>query len=191
MGGQVAVVAWIPLLVVDAVQNAGHGAAALAQAVLQPHAVLIRADLARMRRADRGDGVGIQDAVAQGVDPPGGEVRLVQEAAPARQPEIGNPGRREDALIADVMDRQHRAGRREQRLVLPGRPEEQRRKGGVPVVAVQNLRRPPRALAGGERRAREGEEAQVLVGIAGVQGGARIQRGAVDQIRRRAAPSAE
>ena len=179
----------IPLVVVDAVQNARHGAApgAGAQAVLQPHAVLIGADLACMGRADRGDGVGVQDAVAQGVDPPGGEIVLVQQVAPARQPEIGNPGRREDALIADVVDRQHRAGRGEQRLVLPHRLEEQRRKGGVPVVAMQNLRRPGEALAGGQRRAREPEEAQVLVGIAGVEGGARIQRGAVDQVRRRAA----
>ena len=75
---QVLVARRIPLLVVDAVEDAVHRAAARGQRLLHPHAVARRGDLARVRRAHRGHRVGMQDAVLERVDAPGLEVVLVQ-----------------------------------------------------------------------------------------------------------------
>ena len=141
--GQVAVAARIPFVVVDAVQDPGERGAARAQAVLETHPVLIGADLARVGGAHGGDGIRVEDPVAQGVDASRAQVVLVQEVRVARrQTEIGDVGGLKDSLIADVVNGEHGAGRSERRLAAILGAQEQRRKRRVPVVAVQDLRRP-------------------------------------------------
>ncbi|MCX7057647.1 MAG: hypothetical protein NTZ79_10780 [Proteobacteria bacterium] len=76
---QVAVRAGVPLLVVDAVEDADDALAARAQEAVQARAVLRRADLARIAGAYRCYEVRIKDAMQQRVDPPLGQVLLVQQ----------------------------------------------------------------------------------------------------------------
>src|SRR5205823_6490529 len=179
--------AGIPLLVVDAVQDARYGGAAGTEAVLEPHAVLSGADLARVSGTDRGDEVGVDDPVPQRVDPSAGEIARVQQLPRSgREPEIRDALGGEDALVADVVDGEHRAGRAKQWLARPHRAQEERRERRVPVVAMQNPGREAEPPARLERGAREGEEAQVLVGIAGVDRAARVELRTIDEVHGRA-----
>ncbi len=123
--------------------------------------------------------------MAQRIDGAGGQVRCVQpRQVGRRQPQVRRAVGAEDALVADVVDGEQRAGGGEQRLVLEDGAQQQRGEGGVPVIAVHDARCPAHLATGHEGRAREGDEAQVFVRIAGVEAGAREQRRAVDQVYR-------
>ena len=76
--GQVGVVPWIPFGVIDAIQDSDERTAPGAQGILQAHAVLVGADLARMGRADCRNRIGVEDALPQRVDASRAQVVLVQ-----------------------------------------------------------------------------------------------------------------
>ncbi len=81
MAWQKTIVPRIPLLVVDAVQDAGQCIATRPQRVLHSHAVLIRADLLGMSRTHGRDRIRVHDAVLERVDRAGPQVVLVQQIA--------------------------------------------------------------------------------------------------------------
>ena len=118
----------------------------------------------------------------QRVDAPVPQIVLVQQVRARSQPKIARRGCREDALVTDVVDREDGASRRKQPIPGIDRTQEERREGGVPVVAMENIRREPHALAALDGRAREQQEAQVLVDFAGVEVGALVERRAVHQV---------
>ena len=77
---QIAVVARIPIVVVDAIEDADHRGAARAQDRIQPHAVFRRLDLARVGWAHGRDQVGVRDASAEQIDLARGERGLIEHA---------------------------------------------------------------------------------------------------------------
>ena len=162
----------IPLVVVHAVQYPDHGVAAPEQVAVEAMPSLGRADLGGVRRAHRGDRVRIHDAVAHRVDASRAEVGLVQCLdRDAGAHVAGMPGG-EDALVADVVDREDAARRAENAFVpTVGVAQQQRREGRVPVVRMQDVRREGHALAALEGRPRQCEVAHVLVGRVGVDAG--------------------
>ena len=92
----------------------------------------------------------------------------------------------DDALVADVVHGEHAARGLEQPVPGIGRAQQQRSGRGVPVVEMHDLRRKRQALATQEGGVRQHQEAQVLVGVRGVERGAAVDRGAFDQVDRRA-----
>src|SRR5262249_35124235 len=69
---------WIPLGLVDAIQNAEEHLGALPKKCVEAHAVLRRLDFAGVRGAHGGDGVGVEDAGQQEVDPSLAHLVLVE-----------------------------------------------------------------------------------------------------------------
>jgi hypothetical protein len=100
--------------------------------------------VSRACRAHGGDDGGVPAAVRQCVDAPGAQVILVQQLLVPGKAEIGYLAGGEDALVTDVVDGEQRARAGEQRLRLEAGAQEQRRERRVPVVAVNDLRRPLR-----------------------------------------------
>ena len=94
--------------------------------------------------------------------------------------------RRESALVVEIVDREQRAGPRTPGPTSSG-PSRERRERGLPVVGVDHVGgelQPAAALEGG---AGQHEEPEMLVGIAGVERRAVIQRRAVHEVDRRVA----
>ena len=85
--------------------------------VLHPHAERSLADFARVRRADRGHRIGKFYSGFQGVDHAARQIVGIQPRLGVAQPQIGSARGRNDALIADVMNRQHRPRAREQQRI--------------------------------------------------------------------------
>ena len=145
---------------VDAVEDAGEPAlaGAGAQKPVEAAAHLGGLDLPRVGLAHRGDLRGVEDAGLQEGQLPVefGAVDLEGRLRHA-EPGQGVPG--EQALIGEVVDRQHARH-------PPAAPGEiGRGQGRLPVVEVQEVGRPVGVGAGGEVRRREAEagEAQVVV----------------------------
>jgi hypothetical protein len=178
----VTIVARIPFVVVDAIEDSDQRGGASAQHLVQSHAVFGGADLARVRRTDSGDGVRIHAAVLERVDATGAQIILVQQVGVVAEGQIGDRGGRELTLVTDVVDREHRAGIGEQLIPAVQRTQQQRSESGMPVMAVQDLRTPGQVLAALDGDARQGEESQVLIGRKGIDRLPRVQRRAVDQV---------
>ena len=157
--GDQRVVHRIPQLGVDAVDDAAQDAAALAQHAVQPAARLLALDLARISRAHRGDGVGVDQPALQEREAPV-ELHALDREAGRRQLEALEQRGIENSLEGEVMHRHHGAGATVAEMQIHGRE----RRG--PVVAMQDLRPPfeRRGAACEERRgARQHAKAQPVV----------------------------
>ena len=122
-----------------------------AQQPVETEAELGRLDLAGVGAADRGQRVGVKDAVAQKIEMPR---REVEPARVGCQPEIDQPAAVDHPLEAHVVDRQHRPRALEQAVPLEESLAIERRQRGVPVVAVEDVGRPAHPLRALEGRAR-------------------------------------
>ena len=156
---QEAIAARIPFVVIDAVQDAGERGAARAQVRPEPHAVLGRADLARMGRAYRVMASAYRMPWRSALMRPASDPR--RPAAPGPPPQAPDrpraspersPGSRCCESSAACAPRQAAA-----RTVQAA--QQQRRERRVPVVAMQDARRPAHLLAGEQRCAGEAQEA--------------------------------
>ena len=137
--GEVRVGLGVPLLPVDAVQDAGEPGGLEPEDAVEAGAPLGRADLPRVGGRDRRHHVGRDDRPLQHVD---GAAVLDEAAGPGlrREAEDGELLGAVDPLVADVVDRQDR-GDVVEPGVAPGAPgAEHRGEAGVPVVRVEHLR---------------------------------------------------
>jgi hypothetical protein len=123
----------------------------------------------------------MQEAGLQEVDAPFLEVVLVQKLHAFAEPQVVRRLGREHALVPQVVDREQGARALEQAVPGIDRLEVERQEGGVPVVRVDDVGRPLPALRELDCGAREDREAQVLVGVLGVDRGAGEQCRAVDE----------
>ncbi len=184
--GQMPVPPRIPLVVINTIENAAQCTTTCPETVLQPHAVLVGANLAGMRRTHGRDRVRVHDPVTERIDPIGTQIILVQQVIP-RRPEIDIIDRRsgEYSLVTDVVDGQHGPRVLEERVALVDRLQEHRGKGGMPIITVQDPWRPLQALTHDERGSRERQKPQVLVDVGRIKSRAVIEHRAVQQINRR------
>ena len=92
--------------------------------------------------------------------------------------EIGEVPGAEAALVANVVDRED-ALRAAENLPVPGvgRAQEQGRQGGVPVVAVHDVRREPDALTAFQRGTRQHQVAEIFIRSVGVRSVAGLKSG--------------
>ena len=162
--GQVAIDRRIPVVVIDAVQDAADRVAAGAQVRVEAVTALGCTYLLGIRRADRRHRIRVENAVPHRVDATVTEIGLVQGLDAHARPHVGGGTGREDALVTDVVDREYAAGRAEDlRVPCIGRAQQQRRERRVPVIAMHDIRREAEPLAAFERRACEHQVAHVLV----------------------------
>ncbi len=136
----------IPVFIIHAVQDSDQRAGAGPQHLLQAHAVLGRADLGSVGGADGGDRIRVHAAVLERIDAPGTQVILVQQVGVVAETQVRERGGRELALVADVVDGEHGAGRGEQPVPAVEGAQQQGSETGMPVMAVQDLRTPPEVL---------------------------------------------
>src|SRR5262245_36496260 len=106
----------------------------------------------------------------------------MQQVLCVAEPEVANGRRREDALVADVVNREDRARPGEQAIPGVNRAQVERRERRVPVVAMKDVRREPEALTGLERRACQQQKAQVLVRSGAIDARSVVQGRAVHQV---------
>jgi hypothetical protein len=99
--------------------------------------------------------------------------------------EIGDVGAGEFALIADVVDGEHRAGSGEHRIGLVVRAQPQGGERRMPVVGMHDVGPEIHALAALEGRARQHQEAAMFIRVGGVQARTREQRLGLHQEHRR------
>ena len=111
LGGDLGVGGRIPLALVDAVEHADEPVAELEEDVVQAEAAAGRPELAGLGGAHRGDEVGEHQPALQEVHLPV-PLELVPVVDLPRQPDVGHRLRREVALVARVVHRQHGGGRR-------------------------------------------------------------------------------
>ncbi len=171
-----------PLAVVDAVDDADEMVGAGAQQRIEAEAVLRRLDLPGVGAAHRRQGVGVEQAGLQEAHPAGGEILVVEHLGVAGEPDLVEHLGREDALIAEIVQGEHGARLREQPVPGVDRAQVDRRQRRVPVVDVDDVRRPAHALAALERDAGEQGVAQVLVPLAAVDRVVVIERRTVDEV---------
>ena len=103
MPRQVAVVSRVPVLVIDAIEQAGQMPCALTQYAIEAPAVFGRLDLLRVSGAHGADVVGVQDALAQRIDAAGVAFTGIQLTGCRAQTRVGRKVRTEAALIAQVV----------------------------------------------------------------------------------------
>ncbi len=152
----------IPLPLVDAVEHADEPVAELEEDVVQAEAAAGRPELARLGGAHRGDGIGEHQAALQEVHLPV-PLELVPVVDLPREPDVGHGLRREVALVAGVVHREHGRGRCREALARQRGPEVDRDQRGVPIVRVQQHRSRDQAGQGGDRgEGEEGEPARVV-----------------------------
>jgi len=172
----------VPFAVVDAVQDPAQVARAPAQHALQAEPELpARLDLARVRGAHGGHHVGEQDADLHEVHAAVVFERAVREERGARKAGEPEHPRVDDALVAQVVDREHGGRVRECALLGVVRAHEGRRPRRLLVVRVQDVERLAEALDRLYRRAREEEEALGVVRVALARGRVVIEPGAVEE----------
>ncbi len=157
-----------------------------AQHAVELRAVLRGLDLARVGGAHGGHDVGRHDALLEQVDAAVELEPFDREVLPA-QAQRGQRGAREDALVGEVVDREHRARRRERGGLGHEGLEVAGHEGGGPVVAMHDV---DRAAAGDAlahdlgRGPRQDGEAQGVVGVVlaalAVDAGAIEEAGRVD-----------
>ena len=144
--GEIGVGRRIPHRVVDAVEDAGQHAGALAQQAVEPHAVLGRADLRGVGRRHRGDPVGEREArlevadravILDAVD----RVRVRRQADPWRAGSRGNWPWNDRLCTVMTVPRPRRAAVVEQR----------RDEARLPVVRVHDVGRVARDGAARDR----------------------------------------
>ena len=161
--GQVRVAGRIPLLVVDAVQDAHQLRRALAENAVEPEPVLRGLDLLGIARAHGRDHTAEDDAGLQKADaaPVLHAVHAHQRVA---ETEPRQPLALEHALVGEVVDGEHHRHPRQGRRRVPGHRQNHRHEPGLPVVRVNRVvprageRRPP------QRRVRQEREALGVVG---------------------------
>jgi len=110
MRGQMRIVARIPVGIINPVQNTCDPAHARAQCLLHAHPQRAVADLPRIGRTDRRDGVGEFYARFQGVDESLPQIVLIEQGIGGAQSQIGRGAAGHDALVGDVVNRQYRLG---------------------------------------------------------------------------------
>jgi len=180
--GDAGVALGAPLGLVDAVEHAAQHVTAVAEEGVQPDAVLGRADLPRVGRRHRGDGVGVEDPREQVVDPPLAELVLMEVLGRVAEASLRQNRRAEAPLVPDVVDREDGAGAREEAVPCEEGLEREGSERGLPVVAVDDVGRPLKVLTGLERRPGEPGEARGLVGVAGVERRAVEERGRAHEV---------
>ena len=180
---QVAVGRGIPVFVIDAIEDATQGVVPRTQVGVETVAAFRRADFTGVRRADRGHGVGVQDAVPHRIDAALPEIGLMQRFDADARPDVGRGCGAENALVTDVVDREYAACRSEDRVVprISG-TQQQWRKRRVPVIAVHDVRRKSQALAAVERGSRQHQVADVFVLRIRIDEGPIEDGGAVHQL---------
>src|SRR6184192_1946087 len=92
-----------PLGFVDAVEYAEEHLAPRAQEAVEADAMLGRLDFARVRRADGGDGMSVEDSTGQKRKDAGAQVVVVGQVD--RNARLGQHLRGERTLMAQVVDR--------------------------------------------------------------------------------------
>src|SRR5450755_2063876 len=103
------VMPWIPIAVIDSVQNSDDAVTPLAQRLLHSHAEWRLADLARVGGADRCHYIGKFYPTFQRVNNARATIAGIQAVFESTQSKVGDCCSGHDALIPDVMNRQHRA----------------------------------------------------------------------------------
>ena len=128
----------IPLVVIDAVENAGDVGGAAAQNALQTEAVLRGLDLLGVLAADRGDEIRVSQRALE-------EVHLAEELQLGDGEQV--PGQHEkrkrvrgkDSLIADVVDGEDRGNSLERGVLVVQGAQENGNQRGLPVVAMEDV----------------------------------------------------
>src|SRR5690606_37976909 len=117
------------------------------------------------------------DALTQRVDAAGRALGGIEQVYRVTQPRVRGQQRVEGPLVGEVVDRHQAAG--VGKKTVPGiyRLHQQWPEARVPVIAMQDLRRKAHVLAAQQRRVCQQQEAQVLIGVGGIQARASIQRG--------------
>jgi hypothetical protein len=177
----------IPHRAVDAVEDSRDVAAAAADHAVEAATELMRGDLVGIGRADGGDATGVLQSGFH-------ERQLTVEFEPVRmhhscrQAELRKVAVRKQALVGQVVHREHRSGRGRRMRIDP-----RARHRGMPVVGVQHLRRPlgvelARCQMGADP-AEQREALQVVAPFAAVAGlvraaGAAVQVGRIDDVGR-------
>ena len=156
-GGEERVGLGVPPLVVDAVENAVDHRGPLAQHAVQALAERGRADLLAVAGADRGDGVGVEQAPLEQVDP-----AVILDALGVKQvlrdAGVRHGGRGEDPLVREIVHREQRGRPRERPREVRPLPQVQRQQRGLPVVRVDHVGVLAEGLQG--RRERRGRRAR-------------------------------
>ncbi len=106
---QIRVVAGIPFAIIDPVQDADHPIGACPKRPLQAHARRRMADLTRVRGTHRRDRIGKFYPCFQRVDDAVREILGIEPGSFGPQSDVFRRRGRNDSLIADVMDGQHRS----------------------------------------------------------------------------------
>src|SRR5207245_2506053 len=94
----------------------------------------------------------------------------------------GDDGGGEQTLIANIVDGQDGAAAVEEGIPCVERLQIERNQGGVPVVAMEDVRAPLHPLAGLDGASREKREAHVLVRVLRIEIGAVVERRAVHEV---------
>ena len=167
MAGDQRVAGRIPFHVVDPVQEPEEVGAATREHAFEAEAELaVGLDLARIGRAHRREEVRERQPDLHVVHPPPelerarGVEHVAPEAGERQHPRVV------DALIAEVVDGEHRCGRGEGRGGALVRAEEAQRPCCLVVVGVENLDRLPQRFQPLERGAGEEQKALGVVGMA-------------------------
>ena len=128
-----------PFVVVHAIQDPAHRAGARAQHAFQAKAVFAGLDLLRVPAAYSGDVIGKGQRAFQevGLAP---ELHLVDGKKVPGKHQQWQRVRRKQALIADVMDGEHRARTAEDWIGLVAGAQQNGDQSRLPVMAVKDLR---------------------------------------------------
>ena len=165
-----------PLVVVDAIENPGHGGGAVAQHAFQPKSVFGGLDFLAVLPADRGDEVGICQRAFQEIDLAEKFHLRHREEIPRQHQQRQSIGR-EQSLIAHVVDGEDSADVPEGGVLRIDRAQQHRNQRRLPIVAVKNLRHAEN-LRRFEHGAGEQSEAFGVIGI--IAGGCAVERVAVE-----------
>ncbi len=168
-----------PFVVVDAVENARHRRGAVAEDAFEAESVFGGLNFLAVFLADCGDVVGVSQRAFQ-------EIHLAEELhlrhgeEIPREHEQRQSVRREQALVAHVVDGEDRAHFVESRVFGVDGAEQNRNQGRLPVMAMKNMRG-AQNFRGFQHGA--GEQGKAL-GVVGIVSGGRTIEGITIEIRR-------
>jgi len=183
------VIGRIPDRCIDAIENAGKNSNALTQQPIQSTALFGRGDFARISRRHRGNPVSKEDASFHK-----GNLAMVFKPLHRKeglgQVQLDKVTGAENALVSEVMDREHAFGR------MASSSQIGWRQTGVPVMAMHHLRAPQAVHARSQASSNPTQErkAQVVVRISNATGvliriaRAIVKLRRVDHIQRDAVP---
>src|SRR3954451_13508843 len=148
----------IPLLDVDSIDDSVELEREAAQDSIESRAMLARLDFTRVRRRNRRDLIGQDDAALHQIEV-AEMLERVRRPIAAVQSERHEALHARDALIVEIVDRVNRSRVSERAAAPKSGVEINGQQRGVPVVRVDNVRRNAEALAAANNGPAEEREA--------------------------------